>query len=113
MQGLHSKSSFSLTRVFNAIRSNPLFEIIVVGVILFSALLAGAKTYDIPPTFLNIVVWLDYSITVFFLVEISIRFLLKNENGKFFKSGWNIFDSLIVIVSLIQIEDSELALSVV
>ena len=110
MQGLHSKSSFSLTRVFNAIRSNPLFEIIVVGVILFSALLAGAKTYDIPPTFLNIVVWLDYSITVFFLVEISIRFFAEERKWQFFKSGWNIFDSLIVIVSLIPIEDSELAL---
>jgi voltage-gated sodium channel len=110
MQCVQSTSTFSLTRLFNAIRSNRLFEIIVVGVILFSALLAGAKTYDISPAVLNIMVWLDYTITLFFLVEISIRFFAEERKSQFFKSGWNIFDSLIVIVSLIPIEDSELAL---
>jgi len=110
MQRVQSTSTFSLTRLFNAIRSNRLFEIIVVGVILFSALLAGAKTYDISPAVLNIMVWLDYTITLFFLLEISIRFFAEERKSQFFKSGWNIFDSLIVIVSLIPIEDSELAL---
>lgn len=110
MQCVQSTSTFSLTRLFNAIRSNRLFEIIVVGVILFSALLAGAKTYDISPAVLNIMVWLDYTITLFFLVEISIRFFAEERKSQFFKSGWDIFDSLIVIVSLIPIEDSELAL---
>ncbi|MTI63934.1 ion transporter [Methylophaga sp.] len=110
MQRVQPKSTFRLTRMFSAIRSNRLFEIIVVGVILFSALLAGAKTYDISPAFLNIMVWLDYAITLFFLLEISIRFFAEERKWQFFKSGWNIFDSLIVIVSLIPIEDSELAL---
>ncbi len=110
MQGVKSHRPFSLTRVFNAIRSNRLFEIIVVGVILFSALLAGAKTYDISPAVVNIMVWLDYSITLFFLIEISIRFFAEERKWQFFKSGWNIFDTLIVVISLIPIQDSELAL---
>lgn len=110
MQGVKSHRPFSLTRVFNAIRSNRLFEIIVVGVILFSALLAGAKTYDISPAVVNIMVWLDYSITLFFLIEISIRFFAEERKWQSFKSGWNIFDTLIVVISLIPIQDSELAL---
>lgn len=110
MQGVKSHRPFSLTRIFNAIRSNRLFEIIVVGVILFSALLAGAKTYDISPAVVNIMVWLDYSITLFFLIEISIRFFAEERKWQFFKSGWNIFDTLIVVISLIPIQDSELAL---
>lgn len=96
--------------MFNSIRNNRLFEMIVVTVILFSALLTGAKTYDISPGLLTVIEWLDYSITLFFLLEISIRFFAEDNKWHFFKSGWNIFDSLIVIVSLIPIEDSELAL---
>lgn len=95
--------------LLDKVRNNRLFEMIVVGVILFSALLTGAKTYDISPTVLTVIEWLDYSITLFFLIEISIRFLAEPQKRQFFKSGWNIFDSLIVIVSLIPIEDSELA----
>lgn len=95
--------------LLDKVRNNRLFEIVVVSVILFSALLTGAKTYDISPTVLTVIEWLDYSITLFFLIEISIRFLAEPDKRQFFKSGWNIFDSLIVIVSLIPIEDSELA----
>lgn len=95
--------------LLDKIKNNRLFEIIVVSVILFSALLTGAKTYDISPTVLTVIEWLDYSITLFFLIEISIRFLAEPRKSQFFKSGWNIFDSLIVIISLVPIEDSELA----
>jgi voltage-gated sodium channel len=110
MQDLQTRPAMSFSRVFNRIRNNRLFETLVIGVILFSALLAGAKTYDISPELLSAIIWLDYSITLFFLVEICIRFFAEERKWQFFKSGWNIFDTLIVVVSLIPIEDSELAL---
>lgn len=96
-------------RNFESLRHNRVFEWTVVAVILFSALLAGAKTYDIPSQVSRTLIWLDYAITLFFLLEISIRFLGEADKPDFFKSGWNIFDSLIVIASLVPIEDSELA----
>jgi len=96
--------------IFNNIKQNKLFEMVVIGVILFSALVIGAKTYDIPASALTVIKWLDYSITVFFLVEVIIRFLAEDKKRDFFKNAWNIFDTLIVIVSLVPIEDSELAL---
>jgi voltage-gated sodium channel len=47
---------------------------------------------------------------VIFVVEISVRFLGEGRKRDFFKSGWNWFDSIIVLVSLIPIEDSDMVL---
>jgi len=95
---------------FERLRSNKLFELLVISIILVSALLIGAKSYTLPPLVNQLVLVLDWGITLFFLVEISIRFLGESEKRRFFHSGWNVFDTLIVVVSLIPIEDSELAL---
>lgn len=103
-------SSKSLQNTLLAIRSNKAFETFVVSVIIFSALVIGAKTYDMSPTTLSIMAWLDYAITGFFLVEISIRFLAEPQKLRFFRNGWNVFDTLIVIISLVPIENSEMAL---
>ena len=92
-----------------AIKSNRLFELFAVSVIIISALLIGAHTYTDPsqePTLLQI---LDVSVTLFFLVEILIRFLAERDKKEFFKNAWNVFDTLIVAVSLIPIENSEMA----
>jgi voltage-gated sodium channel len=56
------------------------------------------------------ITWLDRAITVFFLIEICIRFIGEPNKKDFFKNPWNIFDTLIVVVSLIPIQDSEMAL---
>ncbi len=53
---------------------------------------------------------LDLAVTIFFLVEISIRMAAERRFLDFFKSGWNIFDFLIVSVSLIPIDESEMVL---
>ena len=95
---------------FYTLRNNRLFELFVVCVIMFSALVIGAKTYDIPPHFLEIVAWLDVGITLFFLIEIVVRFIGEPNKKSFFKNPWNVFDTLIVVVSLIPIQDSEMAL---
>jgi voltage-gated sodium channel len=95
---------------FDRIRSNKLFELFVVSVILLSALVIGAKTYSMPPELISFIGFLDIGITIFFLIEISIRFAGDPNKRRFFFNGWNVFDTIIVVVSLIPIEDSELAL---
>jgi voltage-gated sodium channel len=110
MESVQPNNPLGFAKLFDNIRNNRVFELIVVSVILFSALLTGAKTYNISPQLITVIEWLDYSITLFFLIEISIRFFAETNKWHFFKSGWNIFDSLIVIISMIPIEDSELAL---
>lgn len=100
----------TLQTKFIQIRANKLFEIFVVSVIIFSALLVGAKTYEMSDTAYHIIHFLDWFISAFFLTEITIRFLAENRKRDFFKSPWNIFDSIIVLISLIPAEDTELAL---
>jgi voltage-gated sodium channel len=95
---------------FERLRSNKLFELLVVGIILFSALVIGVKTYPLPPLALKVIAVLDWAITLFFLAEITVRFLGEPDRRAFFRNGWNVFDTLIVTVSLIPIEASELAL---
>lgn len=99
-----------LQEKFLTLRSNKAFELFVVGVIIFSALVVGAKTYNIPPVALQVIAWLDIGVTIIFMAELVIRFLGEQHKRNFFKSAWNIFDTLIVVISLIPIQDSEMAL---
>ncbi len=100
----------SWQETFISIRSNKIFELSVVGIIIFSALIIGVKTYAIPPNVMQLITVLDWMITVFFVIELSIRFMAEQRKTDFFKSGWNIFDTLIVTISLIPIENGELAI---
>lgn len=95
---------------FQKIRSNKLFELFVVAIIIFSALIIGVKTYPIPSYLNYLTTLLDWGITFFFLTEIIIRFFAEEHKKAFFKSGWNVFDSIIVLISLIPIDNTELAL---
>ncbi|MCW8869413.1 MAG: ion transporter [Proteobacteria bacterium] len=89
---------------------NKFFEWSVVAVIIISALLIGAKTYRLSPLAEQIILFADWAVTLFFLAEIMARFIACDNKKRFFHNGWNIFDTLIVAVSLIPIQDSEMAL---
>ena len=99
-----------LQNKFERIRANKWFEAFVISVIVISALLVGAKTYELPSGMSSITLFLDWFISAFFLTEITIRFLAERRKRYFFKSFWNWFDTLIVVISLIPADDTELAL---
>jgi len=92
------------------LRSNKLFETFVIAIIVVSALLIGAKTYDEASRFERAMYWLDWGVTLFFLAEIIIRIAAEKRTLNFFKKGWNLFDFLIVTASLIPIDDAEMVL---
>ncbi|GLX77296.1 hypothetical protein tinsulaeT_06360 [Thalassotalea insulae] len=92
------------------LKENKLFELSVVTVIIISALEIGAKTFELSDQAYSFTSILDAFITLFFLVEICIRFIADNNKRHFFKKGWNVFDTLVVLVSLIPIDNSEMAL---
>ncbi len=95
---------------FEDVLKNKAFEFFIIFVIMASALAVGAKTYNISPVMLQVLEVLDLVITVIFIIEITIRFLATHPHHHFFKSGWNIFDTLIVTISLIPIDNSDMAL---
>jgi len=92
---------FRAQRRLKKIDSSPIFQWSIITVIIISALLIGAKTHDLPMEVIKVLAFLDSAITVFFVIELTIRFMAFPKKKEFLKSGWNIFDTLIVIGSLI------------
>jgi len=92
------------------LRENKIFETFVILVIIVSALVIGAKTYAISPAALNMLMFLDVAVTAIFLFEIIIRMLAEKNLFKFFSKGWNVFDFIIVVASIIPVENSEAAM---
>ena len=95
---------------FEKLRSNKFFEGLVISIIVISALVIGAKTYEETSRIEQWLLYLDVAVTVFFLVEILIRMAAERNLVSFFKKGWNVFDFLIVTASLIPMDDSEMVL---
>ena len=95
---------------FEKLRSNKLFEAVVIAIIVISALVIGAKTYDETTQVEQWLLYLDIAVTIFFLIEILIRMAAERTLLDFFKKGWNVFDFLIVTASLIPMDDSEMVL---
>lgn len=93
-------------KTFLKIRENNFFEAFVISVILISAIAVGFRTYEesFNPQIYLYLSYLDYFITSVFLIEIIIRLAAENKTLNFFKSSWNVFDFVIVAISLIPIE---------
>jgi len=94
-----------MIELFGRLRDNSLFQGVVVFVILASALNVGASTYDdVPKWASNYLGVADTLVTIFFAVEISIRFFAEERKRSFLRNPWNLFDSLIVGISLVPAE---------
>jgi voltage-gated sodium channel len=92
---------YEIQSLLNRINASHIFQWSIIAVIIISALLIGAKTHDLPENVVTILSILDQAITIFFVIELIIRFIAYKDKKNFFKSGWNIFDTIIVIGSLI------------
>ena len=95
-----------MTSYLTKLKDNRIFQLVVVSIIILNAILIGATTYELEPIFLDLIRVLDYSITIFFVIELSIRYFGEPNKKEFFKSGWNVFDTIIVGISLIPIPNN-------
>jgi len=76
-----------------------LFHLIVLGFILINALVIGLETSkEMMRDFGSELLFIEYTIVSLFVIEIFTRILVFR--GKFFKGGWNVFDFLVISVSL-------------
>ena len=91
----------SITETFFKLKESKIFQTIVATVIITSSIIVGVGTYELDSAFKQFILIADYAITIFFVIEILIRFFGEEKKLNFFKDGWNIFDSIIVISSLI------------
>jgi voltage-gated sodium channel len=92
------------------IESSKLFQAAVIFIIVLSALAIGAKTYELPPVIEQSLIVLDKAVTLFFLAEILLRFAVCPVKKRFFSNGWNVFDTIVVLGSLVPLDDSEAVL---
>jgi voltage-gated sodium channel len=78
---------------------SPRFSNFIIGVIVFNAVILGLETY---PSIMSragpLLVTLDHLCLAVFVAEIAMKLIVYRH--RFFTSGWNIFDFLIVAVSL-------------
>ncbi|MEX0624707.1 ion transporter [Saccharospirillum sp.] len=103
-------SSQSLAAQLKHVESSRLFQIVVISIIILSAITIGAKTYDLPPLLSRALSVMDYAITYFFLAEILFRFAVCENKKRFFQDGWNLFDTLVVVGSLVPLENADAVL---
>lgn len=89
------------------IESGRWFQGSVIFIILLSALTVGAKTYALPPIVESLLPVLDLAITLFFVIEIGFRFAACPRKSRFLADGWNLFDTIIVVGSLIPVQEAE------
>ena len=73
------------------------FELGIIAVILINSILIGVETYTVNSTILLV----QHIILGIFTFEIIVRFIARKDIKSFFKSGWNIFDLSLVLISYI------------
>ena len=92
-----------------AVRFSRSFEVVVICIIIGSALFAGAKTLPFLKPFEAAFGVIDGIITGIFAAELLLRFIAdKGDVKKFFSDPWNIFDTVIVMVSVMPMMHAEL-----
>jgi len=93
------------------IRESKLFEILTTSIIIFYALVLGLKTMkSFDHTNLELLIHVfDYAVTIYFLIEIIIKISAEKNYLDFFKNSWNIFDFLIVVITVIPLENTDFA----
>lgn len=79
---------------------HPVFQQTIIGLIILNALILGAQTYPaIEAVAGEQMEFLNGLIVTVFVIEILARLIVAGP--RFFRGGWNVFDFLIVAVSLV------------
>jgi len=92
------------------IREAKWFSNLTTIIIIVYASILGLKTVDeIGNDYFVVFRYLDYFVTIYFLLEISIKLAAEKNIKDFFNDGWNIFDFIIVVVTLIPLENTSTA----
>lgn len=100
-----------LRETLTVVIHNRYFELFMMSIIILSAMLIGIDTFKLNPFYQNIIFTLDHFISIIFVMEIIMRITAYDKPLHFFKDGWNLFDFIIVAVSLIPIDNNDSAIA--
>jgi len=78
-------------------------------IIIYSSALGLKSMMDVDSGYMTFMYILDHFITIYFLIEIVIKMSAEENFWDFFKDRWNIFDFVIVSITLIPLENTTMA----
>ena len=82
--------------------SSDAFQNTIVAVIIVNAVTIGVQTYPIPGWLHTSIEWIDRAFLGVFVVELMLRMAADGFRlTRFFRSGWNVFDFLVVSAAFI------------
>lgn len=97
-------------RFFCEISNAQWFSNLTVGVIIFYAAVLGFRTMEeAEASFGSLIFVIDYAVTIYFVIEIIVRIMAEERKVDFFKNGWNLFDFVIVLITVIPLEQTDFA----
>lgn len=92
------------------IRDSRWFSNLTTIIIIAYASILGFKTLDeVDSNYDFFLKFADYFVTIYFVFELAIKMLAEKKFTNFFKSGWNLFDFIIVVITLLPLESSNYA----
>ena len=92
------------------IREARWFSNLTTAIIIFYSSALGLKSLmDAESGFITFMFILDYFVTIYFLIEIIIKMSAEEKLLDFFKDKWNLFDFMIVVITLVPLENSTMA----
>ena len=92
------------------VREAKWFSNLTTAVIIFYASVLGFKTIgEVESHYAMMLNTLDYMVTAYFLIEIMIKLYAEEKTMDFFKSGWNVFDFVIVVITIIPLDNTAIA----
>lgn len=92
------------------IRDARWFSNLTTFIIIGYASILGFKTIgEVESSYSALLHIADYFVTIYFVFEIAIKMVAEKKFSNFFKSGWNIFDFTIVVITLLPLEQSGFA----
>ncbi len=90
-------------------RHSRLFSNTTTFIIIFYSIILSLKTHFDDNLILYIFSILDTMVTIYFTMEIIIKLYVERNKLDFFRDGWNLFDFIIVMFSLIPLDMFESA----
>jgi voltage-gated sodium channel len=92
------------------VRDSRWFSNLTTIIIIAYASILGFKTLDeVESQYDMFLRFADYFVTIYFVFELAIKMVAEKRFLNFFKSGWNVFDFIIVVITLLPLESSSFA----
>jgi len=74
-----------MNQIFYQLKESRAFQFVVITIIIINAFTIGVNTYELSEFSNQIISLLDYAITIFFVIEIIIRFIGEPKKFQFLK----------------------------